>query len=109
LHVAGDFGMQGGSHMAVGVESQRNRAVTEEFLNNLRVNAAIEEMSGCGVPEVMYPDSWQASLIERPMKPFGRQSSINGSSESGREDQGSAIPLGPSRQLVFDLAPTMFR
>ena len=50
LHVGGDFGMKGGSHMAIGVERQRDRTVAEEFLNDLGIHAAIEQMGGGGVP-----------------------------------------------------------
>jgi hypothetical protein len=45
-----DFGMQGGSHMAISVERRRDRAVAEEFLNDLGMHAAIEQMSGGRVP-----------------------------------------------------------
>ena len=81
LHVGRDFGMQRGSHVAIGVERQRDRTVAEEFLNDLGRNAAIEQMGGGSVPEVVDPDSWECGLIEGSMKPLRRPGSVNGSSD----------------------------
>ena len=47
LHVAGHFGMQGGSHVTIGIQGERNGAMREEFLHHLRVHAATKEV-GCG-------------------------------------------------------------
>jgi hypothetical protein len=40
--MAGDFGMEGRSDVAVRVEGERDRTVAEEFLNDLGMNAATE-------------------------------------------------------------------
>jgi hypothetical protein len=44
--------------MAIGVQRQRDRTVAEEFLNDLGMNAAIEQVGGGRVPEVVDSDSW---------------------------------------------------
>jgi hypothetical protein len=86
--------------MAIGVERQRDRTVAEEFLNDLGMNAAIEQMGGGRVPEVVDTDSWECGLIEGSMKPFRRPGSVDWSSDWRRKDESRGrtrlTPIGPS-------------
>jgi hypothetical protein len=77
----GDLCVQSGRHMAIGVERQRDRTVAEEFLHDLGMDAAIEQMGGGRVPEVVDPDSWECGLIEGSMKPLRRPGSVDGSAD----------------------------
>ena len=70
--------------MAIGVERQRYRAVAEEFLNDLGMNAAIEQMGGGRVPEVVDTDSWECGLIEGSMEPLRRPGSVDWTDRSRR-------------------------
>ena len=79
--MVGDFGVKRRSHMTARVERERDRTVAEEFLNDLGRNAAIEQMGGGSVPEVVDPDSWECGLIEGSMKPLRRPGSVDGSSD----------------------------
>src|SRR5437763_222019 len=99
--------MHCGSHMAIGVERQRDRTVAEEFLNDLGMNAAIEQMRGGRVPEVVDPDSWECSLIEGSMKPLRRPGAVDWSSDWRRKDESGVGPVRSCCQLVFDLAPAV--
>src|SRR5207302_455560 len=92
---------------AIGVEGERNSAVAEEFLNDLGMNAAIEQMGGGGVPEVVDPDSRKGSLSKGSMKPLRRPGSVDGSSDSRRKDEAGVGPLRSSCELVFDLVPAV--
>lgn len=107
LHVTSDSGMQRGSHMAIGVERERDRTVAEEFLNDLGMHAAIEQMGGGRVPEVVDADSWEGSLIEGSVKPFRRPGSVDGSSDWRRKDKSGVPPVRSRYQLVLDLAPAV--
>jgi hypothetical protein len=88
--------MERWSDMAIGVERERDRAVTEELLHHLGVHATAEEVRGCSVSEVMDPNSRQTCLIERSVKPFGHPGSIGRSSNGRREYQACVVPLGPA-------------
>jgi len=50
--------MKGRSHMAIGIKGQGNRAVAKQLLNHLGMNAPAQQVSRCGVPEVVDPDDW---------------------------------------------------
>jgi hypothetical protein len=43
--------------------------------------AAIEQMGGGRVPEVVDPDSWECGLIEGSMKPLRRPGPVDWSSD----------------------------
>ncbi len=58
LHVVRDLSMKGRSHMAIGIKGQGNRAVAKQLLNHLGMNAPAQQVSRCGVPEVVDPDDW---------------------------------------------------
>jgi hypothetical protein len=81
--------------------------VAEEFLNDLGMNAAIEQMGGGSVPEVVDPDSWECSLIEGSMKPLRRPGSVDWSSDWRCEDQAAVVPIWARGELVLDLAPAV--
>ncbi len=55
--------MQGGSHMAIGVERQRDRAVAEEFLYDFGMDTPAEQMRGRRMPEIVDSDPRKRSLI----------------------------------------------
>lgn len=57
LHVTRDLSVEGGGNVTVGVEGERDGAVTQQFLNNLRMHTTSEEVSCCGVSQVVDPDS----------------------------------------------------
>jgi hypothetical protein len=40
------------------------------------MNAAIEQIGGGGVPEVVDPDSWECGLIEGSMEPLRRPGAL---------------------------------
>src|SRR5712664_3123511 len=96
--------MQGGSHMAIGVQRQRDRTVAEEFLDDLGMNATIEQMRGGSVPEVVDPDSWECGLIEGSMKPLRRPGSVDWSADWRRKDESGVVPVRSRGQLVRELA-----
>ena len=79
--MAGHLGMKRRCDVAIGVKRQRDRTVAEEFLNDLGMNAAIEQMGGGGVPKIVDPDSRQRSLTKGSMKPLCRPGSVNWSSD----------------------------
>jgi hypothetical protein len=49
--------MQSGSHVAIGIEGERNGAMPEEFLHHLRVHAATKEVGGGRVPKIVNPNA----------------------------------------------------
>ena len=93
--------------MAVGVERKRDRTVAEEFLNHLGMDAAIEQMGGGGVSEVMEPDSRERRLIESPMEPLRGPGSVDWSADWRRKDEAGVTPLRSNSQLVLNLAPAV--
>src|SRR5260370_22673130 len=107
LHVVRNLSVKCRSHMAIGVERQRDRTVAEELLNDLGMNAAIEQMGGGSVPEVVDPDSWECGLIEGSMKPLRRPGSVDWSSDWRCKDELSVVPRRSCCQLVRDLAPAV--
>ena len=64
LHMFGDFRVKGRSDVAIRVERERDGAVAEELLNDLRVHAPTKQMRGRGMPEIMNPDPRQTCLSE---------------------------------------------
>jgi hypothetical protein len=74
--------------------------VAEEFLNDLGMNAAIEQMGGGNVPEVVDPDSGECGLIEGSMEPLRRPGSVDGSSDWRRQDESAVVPVRYCSQLV---------
>jgi hypothetical protein len=73
--------------------------VAEEFLNDLGMNAAVEQVGGGSVPEVVDPDSWEGGLIEGSMKPLRCPGSVNWSSDWRRKDESGVVPLRSCGQL----------
>jgi hypothetical protein len=70
LHVVRDLCLKAWRHVAMRIERERDSAVAEELLNDLRMHAPTKQMSRCRVTQVMNPDAWQACLIEDPVEPF---------------------------------------
>jgi hypothetical protein len=70
--------------------------VSEEFLHDLGMNAAIEQMGGGRMPEVVDPDSRESSLIEGSMKPFRRPGSVDWFSDWRRKGGPVLVQSGPA-------------
>ena len=100
LHVGRDLGVESRCDVAVGIERERDGAMAEEFLDNLGVHAAIQQMGGRRMPKVVDPDAWDRRLIEGSMKPFRRPGSIDGSANRRREDQPRVGPLRSSGEPI---------
>lgn len=73
----GNFRMKRGSHVAIGVEGERDRAVAEKLLNHLWTDASIQQMRGRGLPQVVDSDSTDSRLLEGSTKRFARPGSVD--------------------------------
>lgn len=99
--------MESRGDVAVGVEGERDRAVAEEFLDHLRMNAASQQMGRGRVPEVMQPEAWQACRFERAVKPLDCPGAIDWTTHRCCENQAAVAPLRSCRELVLALTPTV--
>lgn len=68
IHVPARFARHGGDDVAVGVEGQRDGAVAEQLLDDLGVDPTGQEVSRCGVTQIVDPKSGQPSFVSSAVK-----------------------------------------
>ena len=82
--------------MGVGVESDGDGGVAQQFLNELRVDSTRQQDGGAGVAQVVETDLWQSGLIQQRLeRALGQVVSVERGPDLRGEHEAVLPPHGP--------------